>query len=112
MAESAVPETRYARSGDVNIAYQTIGDGPLDIVIVPGAISHVEFIHELSGYTAFLQRLSRFARVVSFDKRGKVFPIASPACHHWKNEWTTFAPSWMRSARRGVCSSASPMERP
>jgi pimeloyl-ACP methyl ester carboxylesterase len=71
MAESAIPETRYARSGDVNIAYQTIGAGPLDIVIVPGAISHVEFIHELSGYTAFLQRLSRFARVVSFDKRGQ-----------------------------------------
>jgi class 3 adenylate cyclase len=71
MDDSAIAETRYARSNDVNIAYQTIGSGPLDIVIVPGSISHVEFIHELPGYTAFLSRLSRFARVVTFDKRGQ-----------------------------------------
>ena len=71
MADFAMPETRYALSGDINIAYQTIGHGPLDIVIVPGAISHVEFHHELPGLTAFLHHLSRFARVVTFDKRGQ-----------------------------------------
>jgi len=71
MADPSVPETRYALSNDVNIAYQTIGDGPLDIVIAPPAISHVEFIHELPGYTAFLRRLSGFGRVVTFDKRGQ-----------------------------------------
>ena len=71
MADFAMPETRYALSGDINIAYQTMGHGPLDIVIVPGAISHVEFHHELPGLTAFLHRLSRFARVVTFDKRGQ-----------------------------------------
>ena len=71
MTDSGMPETRYALSGDINIAYQTIGHGPLDIVIVPGSISHVEFHHELPGFTAFLQRLSAFARVVTFDKRGQ-----------------------------------------
>jgi pimeloyl-ACP methyl ester carboxylesterase len=48
-----------------------MGDGPLDFIIVGGQISHVEFNHELPGFTAFVQRLSRFARVVSFDKRGQ-----------------------------------------
>lgn len=71
MADFAIPETRYAHSGDINIAYQTMGHGPLDIVIVPGAISHVEFHHELPGLTAFLHHLSRFACVVTFDKRGQ-----------------------------------------
>jgi class 3 adenylate cyclase len=71
MSEIALPETRYALSGDVNIAYQVMGTGPLDIVMVPGFISHVEFTHELAGYTAFLRRLSTFARVVTFDKRGQ-----------------------------------------
>jgi class 3 adenylate cyclase len=71
MTDLGMPETRYAHSGDINIAYQTMGDGPLDIVIVPGSISHVEFNHELPGYSAFLRRLSSFARVASFDKRGQ-----------------------------------------
>ena len=71
MSDLGMPETRYAHSGDISIAYQTIGHGPLDIVIVPGSISHVEFHHELPGFTAFLHRLSRFARVVTFDKRGQ-----------------------------------------
>ena len=71
MAEFESPVTRYATSGDVNIAYQTVGVGPVDIIMVPGFISHVEFMHELAGYTAFLRRLSTFARVVTFDKRGQ-----------------------------------------
>jgi pimeloyl-ACP methyl ester carboxylesterase len=71
VTDFAIPETRYALSGDVNIAYQVQGDGPVDIIVVPGLISHVEFLHELPGYTAFLRRLSTFARVVTFDKRGQ-----------------------------------------
>ena len=71
MSDFVLPETRYALSGDVNIAYQVMGDGPVDIILVPGFISHIEFRHELPGYTAFLHRLSSFARVVSFDKRGQ-----------------------------------------
>jgi pimeloyl-ACP methyl ester carboxylesterase len=71
MNDFTLPETRYALSGDVNIAYQVMGAGPVDIIMVPGFVSHVEFMHELAGYTAFLRRLSTFARVVTFDKRGQ-----------------------------------------
>ena len=71
MSEFVLPETRYAISGDVNIAYQVMGDGPVDIILVPGFMSHIEFQHEAPGYTAFLRRLANFARVVTFDKRGQ-----------------------------------------
>ena len=71
MTDFVLPETTYALSGDVSIAYQTMGNGPVDIILVPGVVSHIEFLHELPGYTAFLRRLSNFARVVTFDKRGQ-----------------------------------------
>jgi class 3 adenylate cyclase/pimeloyl-ACP methyl ester carboxylesterase len=71
MNDFVLPETRYALSSDVNIAYQTMGAGPVDIIIVPGVVSHIEFMHEMPGYTAFLRRLSTFARVITFDKRGQ-----------------------------------------
>src|ERR1700733_82205 len=71
MSDFELPVTRYAQSGDINIAYQVMGDGPVDIIMVPGFISHVEFMHEMIGYTSFLRRLSAFARVVTFDKRGQ-----------------------------------------
>jgi pimeloyl-ACP methyl ester carboxylesterase len=71
MSDFELPVTRYAMSGDVSIAYQTMGDGPIDLIIVPGMVSHVEFMHEGPGYTASLRRLSSFARVVTFDKRGQ-----------------------------------------
>src|SRR6478735_8153007 len=63
-------EIRYAKSGDLSVAYQVIGDGPRDLIFVPGIISHVEFFHELPGYTEFLEGLASFARVVVLDKRG------------------------------------------
>src|SRR6476646_11944007 len=65
-----VGPTRYAKSGDLSVAYQVIGDGPRDLIFVPGIISHVEFFHQLPGYTDFLQGLASFARVVVLDKRG------------------------------------------
>lgn len=71
MKDETLPETSYAQSGDVNIAYQVMGDGPIDMILVPGLTSNIEMFHELPGYTATLQRLARFARVVTFDKRGQ-----------------------------------------
>ena len=71
MSDFVLRETRYAVSGDTNIAYQTMGDGPVDLILIPGVVSHVEFLHEIPGYTAFLRHLSTFARVVTFDKRGQ-----------------------------------------
>jgi len=63
-------ETRYARSGDVNLAYQARGDGPLDILFVPGFISHVEHLWEEPGLARFFNRLSSFARLIVYDRRG------------------------------------------
>jgi pimeloyl-ACP methyl ester carboxylesterase len=71
MNDFVLPVTRYALSGDVSIAFQVMGDGPIDIILVPGAVSHVEFLHEIPGYTAYLRRLAKFARVITFDKRGQ-----------------------------------------
>jgi class 3 adenylate cyclase/pimeloyl-ACP methyl ester carboxylesterase len=71
MTDFDLPSTRYAKSGDVHIAYQTMGDGPVDLILVPGFMSHIEFLHEAPGYTSSLHRLSAFARVVTFDKRGQ-----------------------------------------
>lgn len=67
---TSLPETKYAKSGDISIAYQVMGDGPIDLVIVPGTVHHVEFLHEIPGYTRFVGSLAAFARVITFDKRG------------------------------------------
>ena len=64
------PTTRYAKSGDVHIAYQIFGDGPVDIVFVPGFISQIENYWDQPGFARWLRRLGSFARVVMFDKRG------------------------------------------
>ena len=64
------PETRYARSGDVNIAYQVLGAGPLDLVFAPGFVSNVELGWTVPGRGDFLHALGSFARVIQFDKRG------------------------------------------
>ena len=64
------PETRYARSGDVNIAYQVVGEGPIDLAIVPGFISHVDLWWTIPETTAFIRRLASFCRLILFDKRG------------------------------------------
>jgi pimeloyl-ACP methyl ester carboxylesterase/class 3 adenylate cyclase len=64
------PETRYAWSGETSIAYQVYGDGPTDIVLVPGWVSHLEVAWENLGYRHFMDRLATFARVIVYDKRG------------------------------------------
>ena len=62
-------ETRYARSGDTHIAYQVVGHGPIDIVYVPGWVSHVELCWEEPTYARLLNKLSSFSRLIMFDKR-------------------------------------------
>ena len=64
------PETRYAKSGDVHIAYQVIGDGPVDLVFVSGWITHVELSWDDPLEAAFRRRLAAFSRLIVFDKRG------------------------------------------
>jgi class 3 adenylate cyclase len=64
------PETRYAKSGDVHIAYQVVGDGPIDLVVVAGFVTHLEDLWEDPRFAGFLQRLASFSRLILFDKRG------------------------------------------
>ncbi len=65
-----LPQTRYAQSGDLSIAYQVFGDGPVDLVYVPGWVSNVELIWDDPLLSRFFRRLGSFARVITFDKRG------------------------------------------
>src|SRR5438445_1422707 len=64
------PATQYARSGDVHIAYQLFGSGPVNLIMVPGFVSNVENYWDQPDLTRFLNRLGSYARVVTFDKRG------------------------------------------
>jgi pimeloyl-ACP methyl ester carboxylesterase len=70
-APSIEAPTRYADSDGLSIAYQVHGEGPLDLVLAPGFVSHVELIWEEPGIARFLRRLASFARLVVFDKRGQ-----------------------------------------
>jgi len=64
------PTTRYVKSDEVYIAYQVLGEGPLDLLFVPGFVSHVEAAWQLPALAAFLGRLASFCRLILFDKRG------------------------------------------
>jgi len=65
-----VPETRYAQSGNVSVAYQVVGDGPFDLVYAPAFVSHVELAWEIPSLAAYFRRLASFSRLIRFDKRG------------------------------------------
>ncbi len=65
-----IPETRYAKHGDVNIAFQVTGSGPADLVYVPGWVSHVEYAWEEPSFAPFLERLRSFSRLILLDRRG------------------------------------------
>jgi pimeloyl-ACP methyl ester carboxylesterase len=66
----ARPETRYARSGDVHIAYQVFGEGDMDVVLVPGYLTHVELVWEFEPLERWMRGIASFARVITFDRRG------------------------------------------
>jgi class 3 adenylate cyclase len=74
------PKTRYARSGDLSIAYQVIGEGPIDIVHLPGLVSHLELAWGHPHYERFIRRLASFARVIVLDRRGMGLsdPVVEP----------------------------------
>ena len=76
----ARPQTQYAKSGSVNVAYQVVGDGPIDLVLVPGFVSHVEVAWEQPRLAHLLSRLASFSRLIIFDKRGTGMsdPVAGP----------------------------------
>jgi class 3 adenylate cyclase len=65
-----IPETHYVRSGDLNIAYQVCGDGPFDLVMVPGYVTHLELHWEIPSFVPVLELQASFSRLIRFDKRG------------------------------------------
>lgn len=68
---SVQPETLYAKSGDVSIAYQVVGDGPFDVVFAPGIVSHLDLLWEMRTFqTKIAERLASFARLIVLDTRG------------------------------------------
>ena len=64
------PKTRYARRGELNLAYQVVGDGPVDVVVVPSFVSHIEFFWVHPHIKAWLDQMSTFSRLILFDKAG------------------------------------------
>src|SRR5262245_13419914 len=64
------PQTRYAKSGDVYIAYQVVGDAPLDLLRVGGGMTHLDYWWEFPAFARFVRRLASFSRLILFDKRG------------------------------------------
>jgi class 3 adenylate cyclase len=75
------PKTQYARNREVSIAYQVVGEGPLDVAVVPGFISHLDLWWTIPETTAFIRRIASFARLILFDKRGTGLsdPVAGPS---------------------------------
>jgi class 3 adenylate cyclase len=67
---SDVPETQYAKTGDVHIAYQVLGDGPIDLVVIPEWFSHLEASWDVAPLARTLRRLGSFSRLITFDKGG------------------------------------------
>jgi pimeloyl-ACP methyl ester carboxylesterase len=63
-------QPRYAKSGEVRIAYQVVGSGPLDLVFVPGFVSDIDLFWEMPEWAYFFSRLAAFSRLILFDKRG------------------------------------------
>ena len=74
------PETRYATKGEISIAYQVVGEGPLDLVLVNGLLSHMALFWSDPAASAFMRRLASFARLILFDKPGTGLsdPVAGP----------------------------------
>ena len=75
---AAAPRVSYARSGTVNIAYEVVGAGPIDLIFVMGWVSHLEYFWNEPSFARFLNRLSSMARLILFDKRGTGLSDAVP----------------------------------
>ena len=73
------PPVQYAKSGDLFVAYQVSGDGPVDMIWSPGATSHIELMWENPYAARFIERVSGFCRLIRFDKRGTGMSDPTPA---------------------------------
>jgi len=108
------PETRYTKSGEVNIAYQVVGNGSLDLVVVPQYVSHLDCGWEEPSFARFLNRLASFSRLILFDKRGtglsdRVSPREVPTLELRMDDVRAVmdAAGSQRAALLGICEGAS-----
>jgi hypothetical protein len=100
---SMLPVTKYAQSGDVFIAYQISGHGPIDIVFAPGFISHLELMWDEPRHAKFLHGLEAFARLIRFDKRGTGLSDRSVGFPPSMSESTISVPLWRPPVRAARC---------
>jgi hypothetical protein len=90
--QSVVPDIDYARSGDVAIAYQTVGDGPDDLVFVRGFAGDLLSVWEQPLLVRFIEELASFTRVTMIDSGARASRIGFAACRRWRREWTICGP--------------------
>ena len=82
----AHPETRFARNGDIHLAYQAVGSGPIDLLLIDTWVHHVEAVWEFPDFARLLRRLGSFGRLIHFDRRGTGLsdPFRSIAYRIWR----------------------------
>jgi pimeloyl-ACP methyl ester carboxylesterase len=98
-----MPETRYARSGDVAVAYQVLGEGPFDVVFTPGTVSHIELYWDAAGMATWLRGIAEHARLIVFDKRGTGLSdrdVGAPTLEDRSDDIRAVMDAAGRSARR------------
>ena len=98
-----VPETSYASCGDLSLAYQVFGDGPVELVFVGSFVSHVELYWTVPEFKAFFERLSTFCRVLLFDKAGVGLSDPVPKFARWMIGRPRSRLSWTPSASKERC---------
>ena len=98
-------ETSYASCGDLSLAYQVFGDGPIELVFVGPMVSHVELFWAMPEFKAFFDQLATFCRVVMFDKAGVGLSDPVPKFARWMIEPPRSRPSWTPSASKSPPSS-------
>ena len=96
------PETHYARRGNLHLAYQVLGKGPPDLLLLDQWFSHMEAQWDVQPLAEFRERLAAFGRLIMFDKRGSGLsdPIPTRRCRRSRSGWTTSRRSSMRSGPR------------
>jgi hypothetical protein len=94
------PETRYARSSDLRIAYQVVGTGPLDLAFVPGFVSNIDLFWEMPEWANFFSRLATFSRLILSINAAPASLTEKPAPRLSKNEWTMSEQSWTLPDRK------------
>jgi hypothetical protein len=100
-----LPQTQYTKSGDVSIAYQVLGDGPFDLVWVPGFVTHLENSWQNPALAAFIRNLASFCRLIRFDKRGTGMSDRAVSFPASTSAWTICGRSWVLPAwNKRLCS--------